>query len=146
MSRRSKGPRLWLRPARRDVDGNLTHESAWLIIDGTSQHSTRLGIGASEQEKDEALKAYLAHKTAPLTGSRDPSQIEIADVLAKYVTDKNRSYETQLRIKALRKFWGARKLSEVNGNTCRAYIATRTEGAARRELARTRTHKGAAIA
>jgi integrase len=134
MSRRSKGPRLWLRPARRDVDGNLTHESAWLIIEGTSQHSTRLGIGASEQEKDEALKAYLAHKTAPLTGSRDPSQIEIADVLAKYVTDKNRSYETQLRIKALRKFWGARKLSEVNGNTCRAYIATRTEGAARREL------------
>jgi integrase len=134
MSRRSKGPRLWLRPTRRDLAGKLTHEAAWLIIDGTSQHSTGLGVSASEPEKNEALRAYLAHKTTPLTGSRDPSQIEIADVLAKYVFDKDRSYETQLRIKALRKFWGTRKLSEVNGNTCRAYIATRTDGAARREL------------
>jgi integrase len=134
MSRRSKGPRLWLRPARRDVAGKLTHEAAWLIIDGAGQHSTRLGVGASGEEKDEALKAYLALKTTPLTGSRDPSQVEIADVLAKYIADKERPYETLLRIKALRKFWGTRKLSEVSGNTCRAYAATRTAGAARREL------------
>ncbi|MGJ5032415.1 site-specific integrase [Bradyrhizobium sp. HKCCYLS2038] len=134
MPRRAKGPRFWLRPARYDTAGKLTHEPAWLILDGTKQHATRLGIGASEREKDEALKVYLAQKTAPTVGSRDPSQIDVNDVLAKYVTDKDPPYETLLRIKALRKFWGDKKLSEVIGDTCREYAATRTAGAARREL------------
>ena len=90
MSRRSKGPRLWLRPARHDTSGNLTHEPAWFILDGTGQRSTGLGIGASEVEKEKALNDYLTEKhTADVSvGSRDPSQILVADVLAKYVRDK----------------------------------------------------------
>jgi integrase len=55
-------------------------------------------------------------------------------VLAKYLRDKERDYETTLRIVALRKFWGTKRLSEVTGDNCRAYAATRTTGAARREL------------
>jgi integrase len=134
MPRRSKGPRFWLRPARRDAGGSLTHAAAWLILDGTRQHATRLGADATEQQKDEALKAYLARKTAPTVGSRDPSQVELADVLAKYVIDKNPPYETRLRVKALRAFWGDKRLSAVNGDTCREYASKRTLGAARREL------------
>jgi hypothetical protein len=127
---------LWLRPERRDVAGKLTHAAAWFIVDGASQRSIGLGIGASEREKEEALKGYLAekHTISVSTGSRDPSQIIIDDVLAKYVRDKEPPYETQLRVTALRKFWGGRRLSEVTGDTCREYAARRTAGAARREL------------
>lgn len=136
MSRRSKGPRLWLRPARRDAAGNITHESAWLIIDGSSQRSTGLGASASEDEKDGALRSYLTdkHTKTVSVGSRDPSAIILDDVLAKYVRDKETDYETSLRIAALRKFWGGRLLSDVTGDNCRAYAKTRTNGAARREL------------
>lgn len=87
MSRRSKGPRLWLRPARRDASGNLTHEPAWFILDGTGQRSTGLGIGATESQKSEALTAYLVEKHAKsaTAGKRDPAQILIDDVLTIYV-------------------------------------------------------------
>lgn len=136
MPRRSKGPRFWLRSARRDAGGAITHAATWLILDGTGQCGTGLGPDASDREKEAALKDYLARKhTAGVSvGSRDPSQVEIADVLARYITVKERPYETLLRIKALRKFWGDKRLSYVNGDTCRAYAATRTPGAARREL------------
>lgn len=136
MPRRSKGPRFWLRPARRDAAGRISHEPAWLILDGSSQCGTGLGAGASEAEKDKALTDYLASKhTAKVsTGSLDPSHIEIADVLAKYVRDKQPPYETLLRIKALRGFWGDKRLNAVNGDSCREYAATRTAGAGRREL------------
>lgn len=87
MSRRAKGPRLWLRPARRDASGNLTHEPAWFILDGTSQRSTGLGAGATEPQKSQALTAYLVekHADASTKGNRDPSQIPIDDVLALYM-------------------------------------------------------------
>lgn len=134
MPRRSKGPRFWWREARRDAAGVVTHVGTWLILDGTKQHATGLGIGANEPEKDQALKAYLAQKTAPLANSLDPSQIYINDVLARYVDDKNPPYESRLRIKALRMFWGDKRLSQVNGDSCRQYAGTRTAGAARREL------------
>jgi integrase len=131
MPRHAKGPRLWLRPAR--TDGTA---AAWFVLDGTRQRGTGLGTGASERQKEDALKAYLAEKhTEDVSiGSRDPTQVLIADVLAKYVRDKERDYETLLRIVALRKFWGTKRLSEVTGDNCRAYAATRTSGAARREM------------
>jgi integrase len=129
--RHSKGPRLWLRPAR--TDGTA---SAWFVLDGPRQRGTGLGPRASEREKETALAAYLAEKhTADVsTGSRDPTQILVADVLAKYVRDKPVDYETTMRVRALQKFWGAMTLSRVTGDNCRAYAATRTPGAARREL------------
>lgn len=74
------------------------------------------------------------HVAAVSVGSRDPSQIAVNDVLAKYLRDKERDYETKLRIAALRKFWGDKLLSQVTGDNCRAYAAIRTAGAARREL------------
>lgn len=55
-------------------------------------------------------------------------------MLAKYSRDKERPYETLLRIKALQRFWRDKRLSQVTGDNCRSYAATRTPGAARREL------------
>lgn len=140
MSRRSKGVHLWPRPERRSHTGKITHRATWLILDDGRQISTGLDTDATAREKEEALTEYLKkkHTVTVSAGSRDPSQIDVVDVLDKYARDVVENslgeYETALRIKALRKFWSEKKLSEVTGDTCRAYVATRTKGAARREL------------
>ena len=139
MPARSKGPRLYLRRARRDIEGR--HASIWLILDGKDQRSTGCpahDIAGAEQ----ALAKYLASKHARAVrqgGSRDPDQIPIADVLTLYLTDvapgHARPEETKGRIKALDRFFGDRMLSYINGETCRTYAAQRsTDAAARREL------------
>jgi integrase len=136
MSRRSKGPRFWLHPARLDSAGKITHAATWLILDTGKRVRTGLGADASDAEKDAALKKYLIdkHMAAVSIGSRDPSQVHIADVIARYARDKDPPYETGLRLRALLAFWGDKKLSAVNGDACREYASTRTPGAARREL------------
>jgi hypothetical protein len=139
MPARNKGPRLYLRGARRDKEGG--HSSIWLILDGKDQHST--GCAAHDLEGAErALARYLADKharAARQAGSRNPDQIPIADVLTLYLTDvtpkRARPEETKGRIRELDKFFGERMLSYVSGETCRAYVAQRsTDAAARREL------------
>lgn len=140
MPRRAKGPRLWLRPAQYD-GGKLTHAAAWLILDGTSQRRTGFGIDATQKQKEQALKDYLVskHSERANVGSRDPSQILIADVLAKYTRDVAHKHarpdETAARIGFLKSFWLPHTLDYVTGDTCRRYISKRsTESAARREL------------
>jgi len=129
--RRAKGPHLWLRPAH---DGR---PAAWRILDKGRQRGTGLGAGASEAEKDQALAAYLAdkHTTAATSGSRDPSQIFVDDVLALYARDRvphlARPEEVVRRIQALRGHFGGKRLSSVTGASCREYAAT---GGTRREL------------
>lgn len=133
MPRRSKGVRLWLRPARAERG----ESAVWVVRDGNRQSSTGLGVRASESDKAAALETYLARRRTNIVsiGSRDPSVIPVVDVLTKYSRDKSPlPYETKLRIRALREFWHDKHLSNVTGDTCRAYAATRTPGAARREL------------
>lgn len=131
MSRRAKGPRLWFRADRQ----------AWFILDNGRQYGTRLGAGASEQERETALREYLAekHTAAATSGTRDPAQIPIDDVLALYVRDKlpalARPIEAVTQVQHLRKFWGGKPLSYVTGPTCREYAKARsTRNMARHEL------------
>jgi integrase len=139
MPRRSKGPRLYLRRARRDNTGN--HAAIWIIRDGSDQFSTNCppyDITGAEK----ALAKYLARKhtrAAREVGNRDPAQIPIADVLTLYLTDivpkHARPDETKARIRELDKFFGNRMLSYVTGDACRMYAVQRsTDAAARREL------------
>ena len=139
MPARTKGPRLYLRRARRDNEGG--HASVWLILDGKDQRST--GCPAHDiAGAERALAKYLAGKHARAArhaGSRDPGQIPIADVLTLYLTEvvpkHARPEETKGRIRDLDKYFGDRMLSHVSGETCRAYVAQRsTDAAARREL------------
>ena len=139
MPNRSKGPRLYLRRARRDEAGG--HSAVWLILDGKNQRST--GCTAHDiAGAEKALARYIATKharTARDVGSRDPDQVPIADVLTLYLTDvvpkHARSGETKGRIRELDKFFGDRMLSYITGETCRAYAAHwSTDAAARREL------------
>jgi integrase len=138
MPYRSKGPRLYLRRARRDKEGE--HAAIWIIRDGTNQQST--GYPAHDIDGAErALAVYLAnkHERSARAGSREPDQIPVADVLTIYLRDvvpqHSRPRETKGRIKALDAFFGDKMLSYVTGETCRAYVAQRsTDAAARREL------------
>jgi integrase len=137
----SKGPRLYLRRARYDNTGRITHPAVYLIRDGSYQRSSGCpanDLGGAER----CLAEYIARKherSARRAGNRDPKQIPIADVLTIYLRDivsnHARPRETKARMKTLEKFFGDKMLSFVTGQTCREYAGTRsTEAAARREL------------
>lgn len=135
MPRRSKGPRLYLRGAEGD------HAARWIIRDNGRDRGTGLGPRATEDEKAEALRAYLAeqHVDSITAGKRDPSQILVDDVLTLYARDvapkHARPHETAARLTELAKFWKGKRLSDVIGATCRQYAEQRsTEQAARRDL------------
>lgn len=125
MPRRSSGPRLWW-------DRN---REAFTIIDGRSNHRT--GFGAADiKQAERALRAYIEKKHRP-TATETPV---IADILAAYaeehiahvVSGKHILYD----IGHLNKWWGAKRVTDINAASCRAYIAQRTAPAcARRELA-----------
>ncbi len=154
MSRQSQGARLWLRPAFKGKDG-ITRQATWVIRDGKSFRST----GCTREDREGAEKAvtdYLADKHGKPSRKRDgdPAEIFVTQVLNIYQEDvapkHARPHETIQRILKLGEFWEPYKLSDVNGQTCRAYVRWRTkqqwksatknkaklvsEAAARREL------------
>jgi integrase len=141
MPAQRKGPRLYLRRARYDKAGRVSHPAVYLIRDGSYQRST--GCFADDLGRAErCLAEYIARKherSVRRAGNRHPEQIPIADVLTLYLQDKVRSHarprETKARIKSLEQFFGDKMLSYITGRTCREYVTTRsTEAAARREL------------
>jgi integrase len=133
MSNPSKGARLWLRPARG------REKATWIIRDGSKQIRTQCGPhdrAAAEQR----LADYIAAKYQPARQrGRDPASVSIADALNIYMTDVSprvaSAAELGQRVTALLKFFGARKLDEINGALCRAYAEARgSQSMARREL------------
>ena len=140
MPRKSKGARLQLRAARYRA-GALTHQATWIIRDGTGYYAT----GCAEREvaaAEQALKEYIAKKYAPARKEQDLDKIYVADVLSIFIDDRPDLYVDNTdaqkylnRIARLKEFWGAKMLSEVTGETCRAYQKHRgNKGGARRDL------------
>jgi integrase len=137
MPRRSKGARLWLRPARRK-GGRIIKSAVWIIIDG-KQH---IATGCLRHEADEAekrLAAYIADKYQPSRLSKDIDQIDIADVLSIYLDDIGPRIADQPKLKRtigrLNDYWGGKMLSEVTAAECRAYVRSRRKtGGARADL------------
>lgn len=140
MPRRAKGPRLWLRPARRDSTGAITHFPTWFVLDGPDQRSTGLGVDATADEKEKALNAYLTEKLLDVrqAGLKDPTNIKVDEVLTLYSIERVVKHsdpdKTKSRIRFLKAFWDGKMLSDVTGASCRAYARSRPEQAARREL------------
>lgn len=138
MPRAAKGARLYLRKARHDGTGKLTHHATWVIRDGGSEHPTRC-LAAEIAGAETALRHYIAAKYEPKRKEQDIERIPIADVLSLY-DDDCRSRQRNQRvfdkmIERLNDWWGALMLSAVNGETCRAYELHRgTPGGARRDL------------
>ena len=88
MPRQGKGPRLYLRRARRDGTKRLTHKPHWVIRDGSREVST--GCGDGDREAAERLLAgYITRKyQPPRRRERDPATIPVADVINIYLDDK----------------------------------------------------------
>jgi hypothetical protein len=130
MPRRSKGPRLWLQPARRAPDGRLLERPVWCIFDGKLKRST--GFGESEPvEAQKALAEYIIGKTtAPRDRDRDPASVRVADVISIYAVDiaskSSRLEEVAQRLEAILNFFGGEKtLADVNKSSCEAYVEWR---------------------
>ncbi|OSI68873.1 tyrosine-type recombinase/integrase [Bradyrhizobium canariense] len=141
MPRRSKGARLQLRAARHDRDGNLTHQSTWVIRDGAKYLAT--GCAQHEVEKAErALKDYISLKYQPKRKERDVELIPIADVLSIFIDDRPDLYIENAdakkyiaRMGRLKDFWGKLMLSEVTKAKCNDYVKDRgNKGGSRRDL------------
>lgn len=137
MSRRSKGPRLYLQPARRRKDGTI-EPSVWCVRDGPVKRST--GARAGDIDRAEAyLRNYLIEKGAPRTRDRDPSQVLIAEVVTVYAQDKvpghAREKDTRDRLARIVQHFEGHTLDYLNMATCNAYTKARgAQAAARREL------------
>ena len=151
MPRQSRGPHLWLRPARKRARDGSVERPVWLIRDGRDRKST--GCGAGDRAGAEAaLAAYIAARHAPPRRERELSAIPVADVIGLYLTDVapglGRPQATAARCERLLAYFGYMTLDKITGASCRAYAAWRegkgpavkgggrrgTGGGARRDL------------
>src|SRR5437868_5572940 len=109
MPRRTKGPRLWLQPARKNRGGKIIEQAVWVIREGTIKRST----GCSARETEQAarkLRDYLNAKPTERTRDGDPPTVLIADVVAIYsedvVSKHARPKETAARLNRILDFFG----------------------------------------
>lgn len=129
MSRRTEPPHLWLRPARFKADGRLWKRPVWVIVDGGQERST--GCGVEERKgAEQALADYIGDKYEPSRKKgQDISEILIADVVAIYIRDKindqARPEKAAERFVQLLEWWSTRSLDDINGRSCRDYVAWR---------------------
>ena len=127
MPRRSKGARLWLRPARRK-SGRLVASAVWIIVDG-DRHVATGCFKDQAREAEQRLAAYIADKYRPSRHARDIDHIDIADVLSVYLEDCGPRVADQPKLERavgwLNDYWGGKMLSEVTAAECRAYARFR---------------------
>jgi integrase len=123
MPRRSRGPRLYLDPQRKQ----------WTIRDGRSFVRT----GCAENQRaaaEERLAEYISAKYSP---PPSPSPL-IADILLAYKNEHVQGLASEKNIlhtlSNLEPFWGDKRLVDVNKINCRSYAAQRPQFAARRDL------------
>ena len=119
MPRRAKGPRLYFQKGR-----------GYVIRDGS--HFIR--TGGTEIEAQQALSRYIASKYQP-GPSCEPL---IADVLLAYLTEHvphtRSAQNVEYTVKSLSGWWGDKRVADVTARNCRAYAATKSQAAARRDL------------
>lgn len=138
MPRRAKGPRLWLRPARRDSSGKVTHAESYVILDRGGQ----IGVGSvAPSEAEQALAAYIRKKYSHgiTAGARDTDRIPIADVINIYAADVAHKHarpdDTGRRLNRVLNFFGDMTLADINGRLCRDYAnQSSTDTMARSDL------------
>lgn len=127
MPRRSKGARLWLRPARRER-GRTVANAIWIIVDGNKHVATGC-LKEQVSEAERRLAAYIADKYRPSRQARDIDRIDIADVLSVYLEDCGPRMVDQPKLERcigrLNDYWGGKMLSEVTAAECRTYAQSR---------------------
>lgn len=134
MSRRSKGPRLYLRAGRVHARTGQSIPDVYYIRDGSAQVSTGCGpdrLGEAEQ----ALADYIAKKWRPEAPGQpkrdgDPASTYVAEVLALYLQEKAPTSPDPVSLKgrfaSLLAFWEEDTLADVKRSRCAEYVAWRT--------------------
>lgn len=128
MSRIQEPPHLYLRPAKY-VRGKLRARAVWCIVDGQKESSTGFGI-EDRTGAEKALAEYLGEKHEP---SRQRGQsiddVLVADVCQIYLRDRVPEQDDPAaaasRIEQLLEWWGEKTLGDINGRSCRDYVAWR---------------------
>ena len=130
MARQSKGAHLiWQSEYRDKKTGRLIYNASWIIRDGGK--TIRTGCGQDELAQAQMkLAEYLTELHKPSRdSSKDPSEILISDVVSIYFDDKKDSVSSASklagRLERIILWWGMKTLAEVNGKTCRDYVAYR---------------------
>lgn len=125
MPQRSKGARLWLKPAERGRD------AVWVIKDGGRRIST--GCASNDIEgAEQALAYHIATKVsreASAARDRCPTTVPIADVLMTYWQAKRdsvaRPRELQSQIGRLNDNLGGMMIGDLTRADCEAYARKR---------------------
>lgn len=125
MPRRSSGPKLWFDKER----------GTWTIVDGRRRRRTGFALECAGQA-EKALGEYIASKHVV----KDSATPFIADILTAYATEhlahKVSGDHILYDIRKLAKWWGTKRVAEINAKSCRAYVGFRdAPGCSRRELA-----------
>src|SRR5262249_46119438 len=124
MGRKRAAPRLWL---------DQRTGRGWVILDGGQ--FIRTGCAESDRAgAEKKLAEYLGDKYKPQR-SVDPLIVDTLlaygrEHLANTRSAKNAAYNIQ----SLSQWWGAKAVSDINRDNCKAYAATKSASAARRDL------------
>lgn len=130
MPRPAEPPRLYLRK-----DGS---QSVWIIRDRNRDRRT----GCVESDRagaEKRLADYLSekHQARPAKGGKSDT-VSLAEVMRVYAMEHApTTAKPKLigeHIAGLIDYWGARKVSEIKGATCREFAKAKTPSMARREL------------
>lgn len=123
MPRRAKGARLYLDPTRKE----------WVIRDGSSFVRTGWRKG-DRANAEKSLGEYIGRKHTP-TPSASPL---IDDVLTAYGQEHgphtSRPKELAYQIGQLLSHWSGHTVADITARSCRAYSASLSSAAARRNL------------
>ena len=123
MSRRRNAPRLHLRRRK------APREDVWDIRDGAIRVST--GCGERDtQGAQEALARYIAGKYTP-PRALSAEKLFIDEVVAAYLNEHAKYSPSRIFLfdtaRPILRWWSGKKLAEVNGGNCRAYVTWRTK-------------------
>lgn len=131
MPRKRKAPRLYLRKGRAD------RGAVWVILDGSAEIST--GCAADDlRGAEQALSRHIASKWTP-PGALPPDGLYVAEVLAAYLKKHAANSPSQDWLedtaKPIAEWWSDKRLSDVTGENCRAYVEWRTRQTSKRAKA-----------
>ncbi|HEX4180977.1 MAG TPA: site-specific integrase [Caulobacteraceae bacterium] len=132
-----KGVRLWYRKPRPAQPGRSPEKGVYVILSNGRQISTGYGLD-DRAAAEERLAQFIIESHEVPRRTRSIEQIPIGDILTLYLCEVVPKLSTAKkaagRFERLAAWWGDKRLSEVTRGRCAEYTATKTPGAARREL------------
>lgn len=134
MGRRKEPPRL---RRKRYANGS----EFWIIRHEGRDHGTGCAVGSADQEAEAKLAKFIRDVAAgeDIARGQFSEDIPLATVMMVYLEkrapDTNSHHLIHDHIRFLNDYWGGKNMSDINGDSCRAYAAFRTtRSMARREL------------